>query len=124
MIQLKRDTQVINAPIGYSFTTFFFGFFPVLFRGDLKMAGAMLLLGIGTLIPVLWIICLLAAMMAPAVVNRIYIARRQAEGYVGGEPVPAAVFPLQQGEAKAMGMTLVAILVLGLFFGLILVAAA
>lgn len=40
MIILKNiDTGVIKkAPTGYSWTTLFFGFFPALFRGDLKWA--------------------------------------------------------------------------------------
>ena len=40
MIMLKNiDTGVIKkAPTGYSWTTFLFGFFPALFRGDLKWA--------------------------------------------------------------------------------------
>lgn len=120
MIQLKKDNQVINAPIGYSFTTFFFGFFPMLFRGDFAMAGVIFAIGLASLMPVIGLLAIPAFFIIPAVANRIFIARRQAEGYVGGEPVSTAVFPLHQGEGKAIAITVCIFFALAVFFGVLI----
>ena len=45
-IQLTNGIEVKNAPVGFSWTTFFFGFFVPLFRQDWLMAVVLLILGL------------------------------------------------------------------------------
>ena len=81
-ITLKNDSGLSKqVKVGFSWTTFFFGFFPALFRGDLKWAVIMFVieailgsftLGIGS-----WI----AGVVFSFVYNKIYIKELIEKGY-------------------------------------------
>lgn len=74
--------EMKKAPVGFSWTTFFFGFFPALFRGDWKWSIIILLItliaggftmGIGSV--VCWIVF-------AAIYNKMYIKDLLMKGYV------------------------------------------
>ena len=81
-VQLINDANVLKeAKVGFSWTTFFFGFFPALFRGDLKWAFIMFItaaiigtftLGIGAWIP---------GIVFSFIYNKIYIKELLEKGY-------------------------------------------
>ena len=75
-VQLKnlQSGVVIDARIGFSWTTFFFGFFPALFRGDIKWAAIMFIvnsitLGLG------WLVF-------PFIYNKVFLKGLLSHGYV------------------------------------------
>jgi hypothetical protein len=80
--RLINDAGVTKeVKIGFSWTTFFFGFFPALFRGDLKWAAIMFItatvvglftLGFGAWIP---------GIIFSFVYNKIYIKELLEKGY-------------------------------------------
>ncbi|WP_042349433.1 hypothetical protein [Bacillus massiliigorillae] len=81
-ITLKNNAGVTKeVKLGFSWTTFFFGFFPALFRGDLKWAAIMFIIaacvsfftfGIGAWIP---------GIIFSFVYNKIYIKDLLEKGY-------------------------------------------
>lgn len=81
-IVLTKGSSSIKAPVGFSFTSLCFGFFPALLRGDfmafLAYLGACLL----SIIPVIgWIGYIVFVMLYPVIYNRNYIARRVRDGW-------------------------------------------
>ncbi|MFD1706102.1 DUF2628 domain-containing protein [Siminovitchia sediminis] len=81
-IMLQNDAGLSKeVKVGFSWTTFFFGFFPALFRGDLKWAAIMLIaelaigsftLGLGS-----WAVAIIFAF----IYNKIYIKELIEKGY-------------------------------------------
>ncbi|MBM7551169.1 DUF2628 domain-containing protein [Thalassobacillus pellis] len=81
-VRLKNEAGVTKeVKAGFSWTTFFFGFFPALFRGDLKWAAIMFItaalvgaftLGFGAWIP---------GIIFSFVYNKIYIKDLMEKGY-------------------------------------------
>ena len=66
--------ESVEAPLGYSWTTLFFGLFPAVFRGDWKWAGIMLLVGIFTY-------GLLVILIFPFIYNRLYLKKMLRRGW-------------------------------------------
>tara|TARA_B110000483_G_scaffold141962_1_gene169663 strand:+ start:717 stop:1013 length:297 start_codon:yes stop_codon:yes gene_type:complete len=48
-VNLEKSGLIKEAPVGFSWTTLFFGFFPAVFRGDVKWAILMIIAAIFTL---------------------------------------------------------------------------
>lgn len=81
-VRLKNAAGgVKEVKVGFSWTTFFFGFFPALFRGDLKWAAIMFitsaLIGIFTLGFGAWI----PGIIFSFVYNKMYIKELLEKGY-------------------------------------------
>ena len=75
MITLKNiHTGVMKqVPTGYSWTTFFFGFFPALFRGDLKWACIFLIANVSIGLLTLGIGAFIFNIVFAGFYNKIYI---------------------------------------------------
>lgn len=68
-----HDGKIRKAPIGFSWTTFFFGLWPAVFRGSWKYAILMFL----TFFPTLGI----SAFVWPFIFNRLYLNSLLEDGY-------------------------------------------
>jgi hypothetical protein len=81
-VRLQNDAGVVKeVKLGFSWTTFFFGFFPALFRGDLKWATIMFvtaaLVGVFTLGFGAWV----PGIIFSFIYNKIYIKDLLEKGY-------------------------------------------
>lgn len=80
-VRLQNGALTKEVKVGFSWTTFFFGFFPALFRGDLKWAAIMfiisLFLGVFTLGIGAWV----SGLVFSFVYNKIYIKELIEKGY-------------------------------------------
>lgn len=68
-----RTGQMREAPIGYSWTMFFFGFFPPIFRGDWVAALILILLSC--------VLLFLPALVLSFFYNKMYLRRMINEGF-------------------------------------------
>lgn len=69
------------APVGFSWTTLFFGFFPALFRGDIKWAAIIFLLSVVVGLVTAGFGVLVAAICFAVFYNKLYIKDLVAKGY-------------------------------------------
>ena len=89
MIKLKHpQTNVVKeCPTGYSWTTFFFGLFVPLIRGDLKWTAILVLLTALVGVATLGLGCFLVGPIFAAFYNKICIVRLVEQGYVGKDEI-------------------------------------
>ena len=72
-VNLEKSGLIKQAPVGFSWTTLFFGMFPALFRGDFKWTLIMLIVGFVTVG--------LAFLVFAFIYNRLYITSMIESGY-------------------------------------------
>jgi len=74
LVMENPNTGIIKkAPVGFSWTTFFFGALPALFRGDMKWFFIQLLIAMFT--------CGLSAIVFMFIYNKIFIKKLLEKGY-------------------------------------------
>ena len=74
IITLKHPSGVTKqVKEGFSWTTFFFGMFPALFRGDIKWAAIMFLCA--------WLTFGISWLVFPFIYNKLYIEELKLKGY-------------------------------------------
>ncbi|PID05884.1 MULTISPECIES: hypothetical protein [unclassified Sporosarcina] len=82
VITLKNDAGLTKSvKVGFSWTTFFFGFFPALFRGDLKWAAIMFILALAAGSFTLGLGAWIPGLVFSFIYNKIYIKDLIERGY-------------------------------------------
>jgi hypothetical protein len=81
-VLLKNEGGITKeVKVGFSWTTFFFGFFPALFRGDLKWAAIMFIISVAIGSFTLGIGAWVSGIVFSFVYNKIYIKELIEKGY-------------------------------------------
>lgn len=87
-IQVSNGVEIKDVPLGFSWTTFFFGFFPALIRQDWLMFAIILILGMLT-----WG---LSGIAFAFMYNRIYLKSLLSKGYkVSAIPATTTLLAVQ-----------------------------
>ncbi|RPK26257.1 DUF2628 domain-containing protein [Paenibacillus xylanexedens] len=90
-----------NVKVGFSWTTLFFGFFPALFRGDLKWAAIMFLISVAVGIFTVGFGAWISGIVFSFVYNKIYIKELLEKGYRPANAEAQAVLENNQIIARA-----------------------
>jgi hypothetical protein len=81
-VRLQNSAGVVkDVKVGFSWTTFFFGFFPALFRGDLKWAVIMFITAVAVGIFTFGIGAWIPGIIFSFVYNKIFIKDLLDKGY-------------------------------------------
>jgi hypothetical protein len=86
------------APVGFSWTTFFFGFFPALLRGDFKWGGIILVTTVGVSVLTLGVGGLICGVVFAAFYNKLYIKDLSDAGFKVKDFT--SLYDLQQLQAQ------------------------
>lgn len=90
-----------NVKVGFSWTTLFFGFFPALFRGDLKWAAIMLLISLALGSFSVGFGAWITGIVFSFVYNKIYIKELLEKGYYPSNAESKAVLENNQIIARS-----------------------
>ncbi len=81
-VQLINNANVVKeVKVGFSWTTFFFGFFPALFRGDLKWAAIMFVTALGFAVVTAGFGGWIPGIIFSFIYNKMYIKELLEKGY-------------------------------------------
>ncbi|MCY4263756.1 MAG: DUF2628 domain-containing protein [Gammaproteobacteria bacterium] len=81
-MKLTKNGVTKEVPTGFSFTTLFFGFFPALFRGDLKWACIQLIANVAIAIVTLGFGVIVSWVIFAFIYNGRYLQDLQADGWL------------------------------------------
>lgn len=108
-LTLRKDNQAKSVPVGFSFTSFFFGMFVPLFRGDFAMFFAVLAV---TIVSVFVPFVVVVLWLLPPLYNRYYASRLIRDGWTHDDNESSrveslglretALFPLKGNELQTI----------------------